>query len=89
MKTEALVLAGVAAGVVAVALLSKAGGAAGKVAETVGAAVNPRSAENLVYGGVVGGVGRTISQDESWSLGTWLWEVINPGAVERERQVLK
>ena len=44
-------------------------------AAAVVSAVNPASDKNLVYNGVVGTIGRTISGDETWSLGGWLYDV--------------
>lgn len=36
---------------------------------------NPASDRNVVYDGVVGGIGRAISDDEHWSLGTWIYDI--------------
>lgn len=34
--------------------------------------LTPASPENIVYKDLIGGVGRTIAQDETWTLGGWL-----------------
>lgn len=39
--------------------------------------VNPTSQNNLAYSGV-NSLGQAISGDDHWSLGTWLYEVMNP-----------
>lgn len=48
-------------------------------AKAVGRAVNPTSDQNLAYRGV-NGIGAAISGDSSWSLGSWLYDVMNPPA---------
>ena len=51
--------------------------------------LNPLSDRNVVYDNVIGGVGRTVSGNEHWSLGVQVWEWLNPGAVQAERDLLK
>jgi hypothetical protein len=50
-------------------------------------AINPLSANNLVYRGV-NSVGEAITGDSNFSLGVWAWEVLNPGKVAEERRAL-
>ena len=50
-----------------------------KAAETVkevGAAIDPTSSENIFYSGV-NSVGSTLTGDEDFSLGGWIYEVAN------------
>lgn len=52
----------------------------------IGNAINPVSDKNLAYTGT-NAVGQAIAGDENWTLGTWMFEVLNPQAIERERQM--
>lgn len=47
---------------------------AGEIAEVAGKKLNPASTENVIYDDVVGGVGRYLTGDESWSLGGQLYD---------------
>jgi hypothetical protein len=49
--------------------------------------LNPLSDRNYAYGGV-NAVGAAVSGNPSFSLGSWLFEVMNPGAVQAERDAL-
>jgi hypothetical protein len=55
-------------------------------AGAVGQAVNPTSDRNLAYRGV-NAVGGAVTGDASFSLGSWLWEKLNPAAVAAERDL--
>lgn len=59
-----------------------------EAASAVGQAVNPTSDQNLAYRGV-NAVGEAVTGDASFSLGAWLFEAFNPGAVQAERDVLR
>lgn len=48
--------------------------AVGKVAATK---LNPYSGSNVLYDNVIGGAGRAVSGDSGWTLGGWLYDVIN------------
>lgn len=37
--------------------------------------LNPTSDKNVIYNGIIGGTGRALSGDDSWSLGTWLYDI--------------
>lgn len=37
--------------------------------------LNPASDKNLIYNGIIGGTGRVLSGDPSWSLGSWLYDI--------------
>jgi hypothetical protein len=37
----------------------------------------PTSDQNIIYDDIVGGIGRAASGDESWSAGTWLYDLFN------------
>jgi membrane protease YdiL (CAAX protease family) len=54
--------------------------------KAIGEAVNPVSPNNLAYK-ATNGVGAAVSGDEHFSLGVWLWELTNPQAVEREKEL--
>lgn len=54
---------------------------AGDAVAAVGTAVNPTSDQNLAYRGV-NGVGQAISGDDDWSLGSWMYDVMNPDQME-------
>lgn len=77
------VLALAAVGVVGVAafvLYSKRGAIAQGITDAgnaVGQAVNPTSDKNLAYRGV-NAVGSAVSGDSSWSLGTWVYDLLHP-----------
>lgn len=79
-----LVALGAGAGLVALAALWLIGRQAGAAAQAVGgavagaaAAVNPYSNENFIYDDVIGGAGRAITSDNSWSLGGWIYDLVN------------
>lgn len=54
-------------------IIDKAAGAAG----AVGDALNPTSDKNLYYRGA-NAAGAAISGDQSWTVGSWLYDVFNP-----------
>lgn len=67
------------AGILAVAaigylILRKGGEAVAVVVDKV----NPSSPNNFVYDDIYGGVGKSISGDENWTLGGWIYDVFNP-----------
>lgn len=49
-----------------------------KGAALVTETLNPASDKNIVYDGIVGGIGRSVSGDSSWSLGTWIYDATHP-----------
>jgi len=49
-----------------------------QAAAAVAGKVNPYNRDNLIYQDVVGGLGRAVTGDKDWSLGGWLYDVINP-----------
>lgn len=51
---------------------------AGTAEKLVTETLNPASNQNLIYDGIIGGTGRAISGDDSWSLGTWLYDLTHP-----------
>ena len=72
----------VGVGVLAVAVVGyfvakKIGGAAGAAAKAVGTAINPTSDQNLAYRAVTG-IGAAVTGSDSWSLGSWLYDVTHP-----------
>lgn len=89
MKVPAPLLVGVGVGLVAVLGIAWAGRRAVELAKENAHLVNPADNRNLAYAGVVGGVGRALSGDEHWSLGSWLWEVTHSDAVAAERDLTK
>lgn len=62
----------------------KLASAAGDAAAAVGQAVNPTSDKNLAYRGV-NAVGGALTGDDSFSLGSWLYDVTHPGESESIR----
>ncbi len=65
--------------VVAVVYLTRSAGAAvSDAAAAVADKVNPYSSNNFLYDNVIGGFGRTLSGDEGWSLGTWIYDLTHP-----------
>jgi hypothetical protein len=42
--------------------------------------LNPASTNNVVYDNLIGGIGRTVSGSEHWSLGGWLYDITHPNA---------
>lgn len=83
MKNETFVLLFAVGVVAAVVLASRAASAVGGFAGDVVDAVNPASTENIVYRAInaVGDVYDNGSDDDSFSLGAWLWEVTHPAEV--------
>lgn len=49
--------------------------------------VNPIDDRNLAYSGV-NAIGESVTGDKDFSLGVWLWEKLNPGAVAKENDLL-
>jgi len=69
-----------AAGVAGAAWDGFAGGVSGAadfVGHHAGTTFNPASDQNIVYRSV-NAVGGVIADDDSWSLGGWLYDVFNP-----------
>tara|TARA_Y100000994_G_C15703663_1_gene446408 strand:+ start:6862 stop:7104 length:243 start_codon:yes stop_codon:yes gene_type:complete len=63
----------------AVALAVVVGGAlyyGERKARQVATAVNPNSDKNIVYGGV-NAIGRTVSGDEDFNLGYWIYDLVH------------
>ena len=44
--------------------------------------LNPASSENLIYDGLIGGVGRAVTGDEDFSLGGYIYDVTHPGTTD-------
>ena len=59
------------------------GDAVSSAAAAVGDAINPASSSNLAYRGV-NGIGAAATGDDSFNLGAWLFETMNPATVEAE-----
>jgi len=78
--------AAIAVGVVAAAyVLWKLARAGGAVVDGIKAgAIDPTSSSNLAYRGT-NAVGAAVTGNDSFSLGSWLYEKFNPGAVAAER----
>ena len=88
MKLPAPLLLGVGLGVVALVGIALAGRRVAALAATAAPLVTPTSSENLIYGGIVGGTGRALSGDASWTLGGWLYDVTHDSDA-RIAQMLK
>lgn len=56
--------------------------------EAIAEAVNPVSRNNLAYKGV-NAVGEAVTGDEHWTLGGYMFELLNPQAVAREQELTK
>ena len=52
----------------------------------IGEAVNPVSRNNLAHKGV-NAVGEAVTGDSNWTLGGAMFELLNPQAVAREREI--
>jgi len=70
-RSALMIAAGAALGLYLVTRLQAAGA-------VVGTKLNPASRENLIYDDVIGGLGRSVSGDSSWSLGGWLYDLTHP-----------
>lgn len=83
MKTVHVAIIATVTAVAAVYLLTRAARAAGsaavEAAGTIGHAVNPLNNENIFYTGV-NAVGASIAgvPSDSWSLGSWLYDITHP-----------
>jgi hypothetical protein len=76
MNLSTKLVIGVSVGVAAAYLISRAAGNVTELAkDLVTEKLNPVSDQNIIYDGVVGGVGRVISGDEHWSLGGWIYDI--------------
>lgn len=51
-----------------------------KLAHVVTEKLNPASDQNVIYDDVIGGVGRAVSGNDNWSLGSWIYDVFNKDA---------
>lgn len=51
-----------------------------KLKRVVTEKLNPASDQNVVYDDIIGGVGRAVSDDPNWSLGSWIYDVFNKDA---------
>lgn len=58
----------------------------GALREVVTRKINPASDENLVYESV-NDAGAAVTGDQHFSLGVWVWELLHPDQVYREKQV--
>lgn len=76
ISNEVAVIGGLALGVVVLGVLAAKTAAAG--IKAAAPKIDPTSDQNLVYDNVIGGVGRAVSGDQSWSLGGWLYDVTHP-----------
>lgn len=43
--------------------------------------LNPASGENIIYDGVIGGIGRAVTGDKDFSLGGSIYDALHPGEV--------
>lgn len=61
---------------------------AGAIITTAGQAIDPTSTENVFYQGT-NAVGAILTQQprESFSLGAWAWEKLNPEQAARDRAI--
>lgn len=75
-KTEFFIGAGIVAALMLIgyALAKKTAAAVGTAASAVGTAINPNSADNLIYQGVTA-VGNTLTGTSDFSLGGWLYDI--------------
>lgn len=69
---------GLVAVVAVVYLTRRAGAAVADAAAVVGDKINPYSSTNFLYDNVIGGLGRTLSGNENWSLGNWIYDLTHP-----------
>lgn len=53
------------------------GNAASTITETVTTTLNPASDKNIIYKGV-NAVGGAVSGSDSWSLGSWIYDITHP-----------
>ena len=54
-----------------------------KIIQNVPAALNPASDKNLAYTGV-NAVGQTVSGDDSWTLGGWIYDITHDDPLAQE-----
>ncbi len=86
-----LVMVGAGVALVALVAVWFVGKKGAQAAAAVGEAVNPLNNENIFHQGASATVGAIVAPGtpaEEFSLGGWLWEKMNPGAVAREREAL-
>lgn len=81
MDTKAIVIGGSIIAVAALIVLWRVrkdaiaiGGAAVEGAKQLGTAINPVNPDNA-FAGAVNSVGSAISTNQSWTLGSWLYDV--------------
>lgn len=83
-KAGAYAVVTVIAGVAIYFVAKKIGGAAADAAQAVGDAINPTKDTNLAYRGV-NAIGAAVSGDDSFSLGSWIYDITHPGEAEAIR----
>lgn len=71
MKLPAPLWVGLGVGAVALVAVVWAGRRVGQVVEAAVPKLTPASPQNVIYADLIGGTGRVLSQDESWTLGGW------------------
>ncbi|TAH10512.1 MAG: hypothetical protein EAZ11_12265 [Curvibacter sp.] len=83
--------------VLGVVAVRKVSGAAGVAAGAVLDGINPNSGNNVIYRGanwvgsnvVTSSDGPGKNADGSWTLGGWLFDVMNPGTAKKVREITK
>lgn len=83
-KAGAYAVVTIIAGVAIYLVAKKLGGAAADAAQAVGDAINPTKDTNLAYRGT-NAIGAAITGDDSFSLGSWIYDVLHPGEAEAIR----
>lgn len=93
MKPATVAILATVAAVAGVYLITRgaraATSAAGDIITATGRAIDPTSPENLAYRGVNAVGGTLTGQGSNFSLGSWLFEVLNPDVVARENALLQ
>lgn len=85
LKKYALLVALGAGAVFAVVYYAKKGAvAAGQIASTK---LNPYSNQNAVYQNVIGGAGRAVTGNQSWTLGGAIYDLFNPSTAAAQSAV--
>lgn len=77
MKDETALIIGGVALVLGYWVLKKGAAAVESAADFVGSGINPLSQDNWINRSV-NGIGAAITGENEWSLGSWLYDVINP-----------
>lgn len=92
MKPTTVAILATVGAVAAVYLITRGARAATTAATDIitatGRAIDPTSPDNLAYRGVNAVGGTLTGQGSNFSLGSWLFEVLNPDIVEAEKRAI-